>query len=119
MQTVSIDIVPFWFRGAEGMLGPGSFHLDLLSESHSQNTPHEEEQRFPSPTPSSFQELQKLSKLLPQTLGVHIYSHSLSTQNSINLPNKQVALTFLRTFPSNKNNDTQRGKVRLRERRER
>lgn len=81
------------------MLEPVFFHLDLLSESRSQNTPHEEEQRFPSPTPGSFQELQKLSKILPQTLGVHIYAHSLSTQNSINLKNKQVALTFFRAFP--------------------
>lgn len=88
MQTVSIDVIPFCFRGAEGMLGPVFFHLDLPSESRSQNIPHEEEQSFPSPTPSSFQELQKLSKILPQTLGVHIYSHALSTKNSINLKNK-------------------------------
>lgn len=32
----------------------------------------------------------------------------LSNNYSINLKNKQVALTFLETFPSNVNNDTQR-----------
>lgn len=92
------------------MLGQVLFQPELLSESSSQNTPREEEQRSPSPTPSSFQEMQKLSKILPQSVGVRLYSHFLSTKNSINLKSKQVALTFLRTFPSNKNNDTARGR---------